>query len=570
MKYTLTNNIKDFEDYEVIALDFETNSFTDLTCVLFSLAAYDTKKRKIIAGSFEPKELPALFDLLPGHKVVFHNFSFDGKVYAHNGGDYHLFDIEDTILMAALLFDNEDKGLKDRARLDLKFIMSEYDQVDKTDMKAFKKYSAEDAVATIALYPIYRDKIKEEELVLSYQIEKKFTYALTAMEINGVLVDYDRAEKLKEYCYQQMKELERKSHIRAGDAFSLDSTQELGAFLFDDLQIPFKKDYKTAKGARSTASHVIEDILNSLSKKDPRRQAVEDVAEYRKMKKLHSTFFDSIVDNAKAWGDDRVRPHINQVSVVTGRLSMSSPNLQQLPNKPIIKGDDSTHIRSILVAPPGRLLAAADYSQIELRVMAHYSEDPNMIKGYQSGADYHEYSAQLLGVDRQIAKIVNFGILFGLGVYGVAQQTGLSVDQAKKFMAQYYRTFQGIPKLRAKVLNTVLANGYIRTLGGRKRRLVGAIADYDEGSIERLFMSHLIQGGAAVIMKLGGIRCYNRWMNKDVQMLLSVHDEIVFEIPEKNPEKTCKLIQEEMEAAAELKVPLVANVKFGKRYSDCK
>jgi DNA polymerase-1 len=292
--------------------------------------------------------------------------------------------------------------------------------------------------------------------------------------------------------------------------------------------------------------------------------------QYKKMKKLHSTFFDAITENAKSWPDGRVRPHINQVSVVTGRLSMSEPNLQQLPHDPIVEGDMGTHIRSMLIAEKGHVLAAGDYSQIELRVMAHYSEDVNMIKGYMSGMDYHTYSANLLGVDRQLAKVVNFGILYGLGLWGLSIQAGISMDQAKKFMALYYRTFSGIPKLRRRVLETVLANGYVRTLGGRKRRLEGNIADWDEGSIERLFMSHLIQGGAAVVMKLGAIRCFNKWRNQRVRMLLSVHDELVFEIPEKGADKTIKEIKFEMEAATELKVPLVAEVKYGKRYSECK
>jgi DNA polymerase-1 len=569
MKYKVADKISEFEKYETLALDFETVSFTDLSIELFSLAAKN-RKGEIIAGSFEPSEFPKLKKLLKGRKVIFHNFSFDGKVYVTNGGDVFAFDIEDTILMAALLFDVESKGLKERALADLKFKMAEYESVNKKNMKAFKKYSTEDAVATIALYDIYRERIKKEELVLAYQVEKKFTYALMFMEYNGVKVDYERAAKLKAQTHDRFKALEKKTHVKAGYVFSLDSTQQLGEYLFEDLEIPMKNTYLTQKGARSTSASVLEDILLSLTKKDPRRKTVEEILEYRKMKKLHSTFFDAMIDNAKAWGDDRVRPHINQVSVVTGRLSMSGPNLQQLPANPIVEGDMDTHIRSILVADKGKLLVAADYSQIELRVMAHYSEDVNMLKGYMSGMDYHTYSANLLGVDRKLAKVVNFGILYGLGIYGVSVQAGISMDQAKKFMALYYRTFSGIPKLRKRVLETVLANGYIRTLGGRKRRLVGDIRDWDEGSIERLFMSHLIQGGAAVVMKLGAIRCFNRWRNQDVKMLLSVHDELVFEIPEKGFKPTVKHIKYEMENATELKVPLVAEVKYGKRYSDCK
>lgn len=578
-KYNVVESLVDLDGFEEIALDFETLGVRDKTVELFSLAAMDDNGN-VYAYAGYPNEISKLKRFVKGRKIICHNFKFDGQVMLHAGFDVFNFAVEDTILMANLLYADSlpSIGLKQLTKHFMQYEMAEWKAVDKDDKEAYAKYAVEDAVATIYLFKLFRQQVINQKLVTAYQIEKKAMYPIMFMEHWGVEIDFQQADYLRDLCSTEVERLETDIHMDAGYVFDIPSTQQLGAYLFDELKIPFYDEYLTSKGNRSTSAAVLEGILKDTSINKSQRKAVQDIVEFRRLSKLANTYFNNVLDNARSSADLRCHPDVNQLYVATGRLSMANPNLQQLPARPIIQDKDKdgeytrmdTHIRSMFVPSEGNLFIGMDYSQIELRMLAHFSEDPKMIEAFERDIDYHTWCADLLKIPRSHAKTVNFGILFGLGPYGLAQQIGCTINEGKKFLADYYKTFPGIPRLRRVVTDSVLTHKYLRTLGGRKRRLIGDVQDYDEGSIQRAFMSHLIQGGAAVVMKLGMIKCFDFVRKTGAKLVLSVHDELLFDVPKNDVKDLGRELQNIMENCIELEVPLKTSLKIGENFAECK
>ena len=439
----------------------------------------------------------------------------------------------------------------------------------------FIKYAMDDAIATIKLFWFYRPLIIDEELVDAYFLELKTAIAVMWMEMYGVKYDFDRSEALEELAKQKLKDIEDKIFGIAGRVVYVSAPNDLAAFIYDDLGIPYKEEYSAGMKtkSRSVRKEVLDDILNTLDNtNDSRLEIMQEVMEIKRLNKVLSSFFIGHRECANLHKDKRIRSSFNQVGVVTGRFASSEPNLQQLPVKPIVDGDKDTSIRATFIPEDGFKFIVVDYSQIELRLAAHFSGDKNMIEGFLKGEDFHQRTVDMAGgiIDRRAAKVANFGKLYGMHPYGFAMQAKIPVELAYKYYEEYNRMFPGIVALENQVVNNVMATGYVRMLGGRKRRLWSA-DNLGVDDIKRVFVNSLIQGSAAVVLKLAMVALTEQYyLSKDVKMVLQVHDELVFEVRENIVEETSAEIKEIMENVVELKVPMVVDPIICNHYGEAK
>lgn len=577
MKYAKT--LDDFAKFEVVSLDFETESLTDKRAVLFSMAAVTGDWRDddaILSGVFKRDQLPNLLKFLPGKRIVFHNFKFDGMVLLTEGADIFSFQADDTALMAMLLAEDQPVGLKVRASTDLGMPMQDWDaevvkRFKADDEKGYIEYSRLDAIATIRLFHGYKEQIIKQDLVGAYKIEVKAAYPILFMEYNGIEFDPVKCDELELHADTMKLAYEDLIFKKAGYVFGLTKPKELGGYLYDELGIEYKKVYsrKMKTASRSTAKDVLEEIKFDLvaSGKDDLADIVENILGWKRMTKLLSAFFNQQREAAKTYGDGRVHPDYSQTRIVSGRIASSNPNLMQLPYAPIIEGNPESNLRKMYVAGKGKKFIDADYGQIELRMMAHMSGDPSMIRAFQNNEDFHQMTADKTGIERQKAKIANFGKQYGMSPYSFARVTKMDVEHAKAFYREYDKAFPKTVLLGKDIVASVLDKGYIRMIGGRKRRLP---EDMKEDVIERNFVSALIQGSSATVLKLAMINIFDQFKNRDVKLVLTVHDELLFECPEDMAVEAAQTIKDGMETAIELKVPLVAEPAIGNSYGDFK
>lgn len=569
-----------FVNCEIVSLDFETISLTDKNVELFSMAGYvgDPCDDNLVVGAFMPDQLPNLFKFLPKRRVVFWHHKFDGQVLHGLGFDVLLMQADDAMIMAHLLDEASSSSLKVRAKADLGIEMAEYSEEVVRDFRAgkrgkFIKYSEDDAIATLKLFYAYRPELKKQGLVTAYLLEMKASISLMFMEINGVGFDFEKADQLEELGKKRAETIEDRLFTTAGRIIPLTSPQELARFLYDEVGIPYKEEYSRfmkTKG-RSVRREVLDEILFDLDEDDPKHELVSDLIEHKRLTKMLTSFFSGQREAAKLYGDGRVRSSFNQTSIVTGRIASSGPNLQQLPTQPIVKGDNSTAIRCMYVPEKGNVFIDNDFSQIELRVLAHFSKDPKMIKAYEDGVDYHQMTVDMTGgaIDRRAAKIANFGKLYGLNPYSFAKQARISRDAAFRYYRDYDAQFPSVNVLAEDVVKSVISQGYVRMIGGRKRRLEKG-SELDQHGIRRMYLNALIQGSAAIVMKLAMIKVFERFKNRDVKMCLTVHDELLSEVDKKYAKEAEKLIVAEMESCIKLRVPLVAGSIICNNFGEAK
>lgn len=471
--------------------------------------------------------------------------------------------------MSSLIDENRLSGLKPRCWDEFKFKMKTWGEIDKNNTEEYINYAGEDAVGTAALYELYKPKIIEENLVLAYIMEKKASYMVLMMEWNGLGYDHDRAIKLKALCKKMMQEKENAIFTQAGYIFDLAATKKLIHFVYNDLNIVCRDEWRTGKTKEpSTSKTTIQKICIAMGAKDPRVPILEDVMAWSSYRKLYNSFFDSLEEAALSSPDGRIHASINQAVAVTGRFSVSDPALQQMPRDPLIKNNLDTHIRSAIVPAKGNVFVAADYSQGELIVTAHCGKDKKMIHAYNNGINYHLYVADLLKISKTEAKIVNFGLLNGMSPPTLAFHLRAPVAQAQKFITQYYQLFPGITDLRNNIVQHVRTHGYVRILNGRKRRLSPKASTRD---IESFGGSAVIQGGLQIIIKMAMIKIMDRYKDREeIKPVLQIHDELVFECPEEIKEEVAQGVQYEMENALKLDVPLTAEPKTGNNLAECK
>ena len=429
------------------------------------------------------------------------------------------------------------------------------------------EYAAEDADITLRLKNVLEPRLKElgvEELF--WNIEMPLVRVLADMELNGVCLDTEALQDTSKIFNERMREYEQEIYKEAGEEFNISSPKQVGDILFGKLLI-MDKPKKTKTGQYVTS----EEVLQSLENKSP---IVRNILNYRGMKKLLSTYIDALpkLINPRT---GHIHTSFNQALTATGRLSSSDPNLQNIP----VRTDDGKEIRKCFIPEEGCLFFSADYSQIELRIMAHLSEDENMMEAFREGHDIHRATAakiwhedidKVTDAQRKKAKQANFGIIYGITTYGLAQRMDISNAEAKDLIQDYFRTFPKVQAYMEHAKEVARAKGYAETLFHRRRYLadINSRNATVRGFAERNAINAPIQGTEADIIKVAMVRIWERFKKEGIRskMILQVHDELNFSVYPEEREQVERIVIEEMQNAYPLNVPLIADAGWGKNW----
>ncbi|SFC36492.1 DNA polymerase I [Butyrivibrio sp. YAB3001] len=438
----------------------------------------------------------------------------------------------------------------------------------KADEKIVTDYACKIAYVCYKASPLIQKKLSKEGMEnLFYQIEMPLSYILFAMEKEGIIAKRDELKVYGDKLQVRISELEKAIYEAAGLTFNINSPKQLGEVLFEKLGLPAEK--KTKSGYSTAA-----DVLEKLA---PEHKIVADILEYRGLSKLKSTYADGLT--AFIESDDRIHTSFNQTITATGRISSTDPNLQNIP----MRTELGRLIRKVFVPKDGYVFADADYSQIELRILAHMSEDKELISAYHEGKDIHGITAskvfhvpfeEVTPLQRRSAKAVNFGIVYGISAFGLSQDLSISVGEAKDYMEKYFETYPGVRDYQDKVIQDAKAKGYSLTMFGRKRPIPELKAsNFNLRQFgERVAMNAPIQGTAADIMKIAMINVFFRIKKENLKsrLILQIHDELVIETADDEKDKVTELLTQEMEKAAALLVPLEAECHIGSDWYEAK
>ena len=530
-----------------------------------------------ISGQFEKDFLvEKLRPFFEDEKLVKvgHNLKYDYAVLAspRNGGVQLQGLLHDTMIGAWLLDPGRRSYKLDDLCEEIDIRLTPFAEVVDGDKKndafawveinAAKDYSCEDVYGALQLYIRQRGQLDEWGLLpLLENVEGPLVRVLASMETNGIIVDADTLAILAQDFGQELDRYEQQIYAAAGKEFNIQSPKQLGEILFEELDLP--KGRKTKTGW-STDVKVLEKL-----KKHHELPAL--ILQYRNIAKLKSTY----VDKLAALRDPqsgRVHTSYNQCGTATGRLSSSNPNLQNIP----IRTEEGRRIRSAFIAESGWQLLAGDYSQVDLRVMAHYSQDPTLIAAFNRGDDIHRQTAsQIFSVAselvtaemRRAAKTINFGIVYGMSSYGLASQLDVSRKEAQAFIDRYFAHFSGIQEFMEKVVGQAREQGFVTTLTGRRRSVpeINSSNRTKREFAERIAINTPIQGTAADIMKKAMLQVYGELKKNgfEARMILQIHDELVLEVPDKEMTAVARLLLESMENAAILDVPLTVHLDYG-------
>ena len=467
-----------------------------------------------------------------------HNMDYMAEIYLH----YQTIHIDELI---------GPKGKNQRSMRDL-------------DPKDVYEYACEDADITLQLKNKLEDELKQHNCEdLFYHIEMPLMPVLAEMEMNGVCLDTASLAETSKQFTTRMNEIEARIYELAGQQFNIASPKQVGEILFDKLKI-VEKAKKTKTGQYVTSEEVLQQLKN-------KHEIVADILEHRGLKKLIGTYIDALpkLINPRT---GHIHTSFNQTITATGRLSSSDPNLQNIP----IRGEDGKEIRKAFIPEPGCLFFSADYSQIELRVMAHLSQDPNMIEVFREGKDLHAATAaniykksieEVTRDERTKSKRANFGIIYGITVFGLAERLDIPRDEAKMLIDGYFQTFPEVHDYMEKSKEVARKQGYVTTLFGRRRYLpdINSANSVVRGFAERNAINAPIQGTAADIIKVAMIHIFQRFKAEGIKskMILQVHDELNFSVYPDEKEKVERIVIEEMQNAFHMAVPLVADSGFG-------
>ena len=428
-------------------------------------------------------------------------------------------------------------------------------------------YACEDADITLRLHHLFLPQLKEQNLLPLFEdLEMPLVTVLAEMERNGVCLDTAALHETSGKFTRLMEDLEKEIHALAGMEFNIASPKQVGEVLFDRLQIT-SKPKKTKTGQYVTS----EDVLESLRSKHP---IVEKILEHRGVKKLLGTYVDALplLINPRT---GHIHTNFNQTITTTGRLSSSNPNLQNIP----VRDAMGKEVRKAFVSCPGELFFSADYSQIELRIMAHLSLDANLIDAFMQGHDIHTATAakifkkelsEVTADERRKAKTANFGIIYGISAFGLAERMGVSRTEAKQLIDEYFITYPGVKAYMDRSIAMAREEGFTTTLWQRRCYLpdINSHNATVRGYAERNAINAPIQGTAADIIKVAMVRIHKRMQTEGVQsrMILQVHDELNFSVPPHEKETIQRIVIEEMQAAAQLRVPLIADCGWGENW----
>jgi DNA polymerase-1 len=518
----------------------------------------------------------------PGVQKVGHNINYDLIMLARNG-----------LRPAPLTFDtmiaewltnptSHNLGLKNLAWVRLDFRMTEITELigtgrkqitmDRVPIEKAAPYAAMDAIAVLRLLPELQAELKANSaLKLFEEIEMPLVPVIADMEMAGIALDIDFLKKMSKELQTRLNELENQVYEHVGEPFNINSTQQLSNALFNRLKlVPPDRTRRTEAGNFSTSAEVLE----SLHGKHP---IVDQLLEYRELSKLKSTYLDALPEEVNP-ATGRIHTSYNQTGSVTGRIASSDPNLQNIP----IRTELGRQVRQAFIAAAGNTLLSVDYSQVELRIAAHMSNDQAMLAAFRADLDIHTATAAaILGkpldkvtkTERRNAKAINFGLLYGMSPYGLTRTSDLTLAEAEDFVEAYFMQFPGVKNYLDNMRRLAAKQGYVETLLGRRRYFPGLKSGGNPATRareEREAINAPIQGTAADIMKIAMIRVAAALKEHDLsgRMLLQVHDELVLECPQKELKKTAQIVRTMMENAYNLVIPLKTEARHGHDWGD--
>lgn len=511
----------------------------------------------------------------PSVEKIGHHLKYDAHIFENHGihlqGWYF-----DTMLASYVLNAVTTRhGMDDVARVYLSHLTTTFEQVagkgakqktfNQIEIETAGHYAAEDAHVTYRLYEVLERKLKEIPKLINilHHIEMPVASVLATMEENGIELDLSFLDQLSVDFANTIQNLENQIIEIAGESFNVGSPKQVGEVLFEKLGL--KGGKKTATGQYSTSEAVLEKIDHPIT---------ELIIEYRGLTKLRSTYTEALVKQANP-ETHRVHTSYHQALTATGRLSSTDPNLQNIP----IREEIGRQIRKAFIAPQGRVLLAADYSQIELRLMAHFSQDDALVDAFQNGQDVHRRTAsEVLGValenvtsdQRRQAKAVNFGLLYGMSEFGLIRQLGFTREESQNYIKQYFHRYPGIYEYMQRTRQVALEQGFVETITGRRLYTpdIDARNMMVRKGAERAAINAPLQGSAAEIIKMAMIEVNKILPQDQAKLLLQVHDELVFEVDEAIADQLAAQIKDVMQKVVTLSVPLVVEVGQGKNWGE--
>ena len=513
----------------------------------------------------------------PTIQKVGQNFKYDLTIFARNGIDVQGVAF-DTMLESYVLNSTGRHNMDDLAKRYLGHQTITFEEIagkgknqltfNQIPLEKAAEYAAEDADVTMKLQQVLWEKLSKEPTLekLFKEMELPLLGVLSRMERRGVLIDSDALFLQSNEIANRLSELEKQAYVLAGQPFNLASTKQLQEILFDKLGLPVIQ--KTPKGAPSTNEEVLEELAFS-------HELPKVLVEHRGLSKLKSTYTDKLPQMVNPQ-TSRVHTSYHQAVTATGRLSSSDPNLQNIP----IRNEEGRRIRQAFIAREGFTVVAADYSQIELRIMAHLSQDQGLINAFTQGKDIHRSTgAEIFGVSldevtseqRRNAKAINFGLIYGMSAFGLSRQLGIGRANAQSYMDLYFKRYPGVQTFMHDIREKAKAQGYVETLFGRRLYLpdINSSNGMRRKAAERVAINAPMQGTAADIIKRAMIQLDQKLQNDpDIAMIMQVHDELVFEVRSEKVAFYSDLIKTQMESAADLVVPLIVDVGQGTNWDE--
>ncbi len=596
IKYSNLSDLKSTpHDYQLIDNEEKIDQFlTKISCQDFfcfdtETTGVDVFSSELVGISFSWKEGEAYFVILPANQIdarkivnkfkpVFENEKIANILMLRSYGVEVNGKLFDTMIAHYLIQPEFRHGMDYLAEIYLKYKTISYEElcgakgknqlsIRSVPLDRLCEYAAEDADVTLKLKNIFEKKLAENNLnTLFYDIEMPLMLVLAEMEYTGVRINTGSLRQASNTISSRIKIIEDEIYKIAGFEFNISSPKQVGEVIFDRLKI-VDKGKKTKTGQYSTS----ESVLESLAGKHP---IIDKILEYRGLKKLLSTYIDALpaLINPKT---GKVHTSFNQTVTATGRLSSSNPNLQNIP----IRDEEGREIRKAFTADEDCVFLSADYSQIELRIMAHLSKDPNMIEAFNSGYDIHTATAakiykvpmdEVTSNMRRNAKTANFGIIYGISVFGLAERLSIPRGEAKELIDGYFATYPRVKEYMDESIELAKENGFVETLLHRKRFLpdINSRNSIVRGFAERNAINAPIQGTAADIIKIAMVNIFNRFKKEEIQsqMMLQVHDELNFNVFNSELEKVKEIVVEEMESAFKLTVPLKVDYGVGESW----
>ncbi|WP_096026713.1 DNA polymerase I [Campylobacter lanienae] len=499
--------------------------------------------------------------------VVGHNLKYDFKVILNNFNLNPPKRYADTMIMAwlddpssSVGMDALAKKLYDYDTIKFENVVKRGDNFASVELESATKYAAEDAWVTLRFYNTFSKKLSSQMLKIAYDIEFDFILTLLDMEANGIAVNRVKLRNLIDQNEIALDEIKGEIYKLCGMKFNINSTKQLGQVLFDELKLPSKKSTKTGYSTD-------ESVLKELSDAHP---SIAKILEYRELYKLQSTYCEPILNLALKDENSRVYTSFIHTGTATGRLASKNPNLQNIP----ARGSYAKLFRSVFEARDGYSFLSLDYSQIELRLLAHFSGDSALISAFKSGEDIHAKSAinifgELNDINRSIAKSINFGLIYGMGVNKLSSDLGIDKKAAKEYIARYFAAFSSVKEYLQSIKDQAKSDGFVQTLIGRRRYF-----DFSNASpmqlamYEREAVNTKFQGSAADIIKLSMLKIGK--ILSDEKMLLQIHDELIFEVKDEKVDEFGLKIAKIMSEIVSLNVPLVVNYNVAKNWGELK